>query len=158
MAGEEKQPSYPRRVLQFYLAPNWLSFFSIFYFLFFGYFALFYSGHLVVALRFLLYTLRHSAELLGLNYLFSGALFFLALVVPFSASIYAVVLGYEINLRPWSRRRKWSATLLLIILVPLVVALTDVFMRTIATTSSLSDFAAKEALLIGARTPREPTL
>jgi len=138
--AEEKKPSYWRRVVHFYLAPRWQSFFSAVYLLFFGYFALFYIGHLVIALKFMLYTVRQSTLLLGLEYLFSGTLFLIALIVPFSVSVYAIVLGYELKHRPWPRERKYAAAALLFIVVPVIVITADLLVRVVAEGETLRDF------------------
>ena len=144
--SEEKKPSYWRRVLHFYLAPRWQSFFSAVYLLFFGYFAFFYVGHLVVALKFILYTIRQSTLLLGLGYLFSGTLFLIALVLPFGVSVYAIVLGYELRSRSWPRNRKYVVATLLFVVVPIIVITADLLVRVVARSETLHDFVVTRNL------------
>ncbi|MBI3075099.1 MAG: hypothetical protein HYY92_02740, partial [Parcubacteria group bacterium] len=92
----EKNPSYIRKLLSFYFARRWQSLLATFYFVVFGYSAVFYLGNLWLSLKFLWYTLFNSAQLLALPYLFWGVLFLVGLLIPFAASMYALILCYEV--------------------------------------------------------------
>ena len=111
----EKKPSYLKKLLSFYFARRWQSLLAIFYFAIFGYFAIFYLGNLWLSLKFITYTLLNSAQLLGLPYLFWGVAFLVALLVPFSASVYALILLYEIVGGEWKKPHKAFASVLLVI-------------------------------------------
>src|SRR3989338_768632 len=120
---DEKRKPYLQQLLSFFFAPIWPSFFTIFYLLFFSYFALFYIGHIIIAIKFLIYTIRHSTQLLGLGYLFWGAAFMISLVVPFAVSLYAIFLAHEIWKGVWEERQKWMSLIFVVLAVPLIVVL-----------------------------------
>ncbi len=137
----EAKPSYLRQVTTFYFAPIWQSFFTIFYLLFFFYFAIFHSGKLWLALKFLLYTIGNSAELLGLSYLFLGVIFIISLIIPFSVSVYAILLLFEIwEETKWEQSIKLLVTGLVIATVPLLIIVMDDVIRLVANQPQLQEF------------------
>ena len=149
----DKPKSYLRQLAEFYFAPVWPSFFTILYLLFFAYFTVFYAGHLIVAFKFLLYTLRHSTLLLGLSYLFWGVVFVIALIVPFSVSVYAVFLAYEIWKSRWETRQKYMAIMLIVLIVPLVVVVMDYLIRAVERQEAMRDFVAANNLSLTGALP-----
>ncbi len=135
------KPSYLGRVLSFYFAPIWPSFFTIFYLIFFFYFSVFHSGKVVLAIKFLLYTLGNSTELLGLSYLFLGVVFLISLIIPFSVSIYAILLLFEIwEDTGWEHSIKLFVTALIILTVPLLIIVMDDIIRLVANQPQLQEF------------------
>ena len=137
----EEKKSYLKQVAKFYFAPIWQSFFTIFYLLFFFYFAVFHSGKLWLAAKFLLYTLRNSAELLGLSYLFLGVVFLISLIIPFSVSIYAFLLLFEIwEETKWEQGIKLLVTTLIIATAPLLIIVMDDVIRLVASQPQLQEF------------------
>lgn len=121
----EKKPSYLKKILCFYFAPVWQSFFSIFYLVFFFYFSVFHSGKILVAFDFLLYTFINSSSILTLDYLFWGVVFIMGLIIPFAISLYAIVLFYEIWRGSWLPAHKVLTTISIILAVPLIIILMD---------------------------------
>ena len=137
----EIKRSYLKRVTLFYFAPIWQSFFAIFYLLFFFYFAVFHSGKVVLAIKFLLYTIGNSVELLGLSYLFLGVIFLISLIIPFSVSIYAILLLFEIwEDTDWEHSIKLFVTALIILTVPLLIIVMDDVIRLVASQPQLQEF------------------
>ena len=137
----EAQKSYLKQVTQFYFAPIWQSFFTIFYLLFFFYFIVFHSGKLWLAFKFTLYTFGRSSDLLGLSYLFLGVVFLISLIVPFSVSVYAILLLFEVwRETDWEQSVKLFVTALIIITVPLLIIVMDDIIRLVASQPQLQEF------------------
>ncbi len=141
--GNKTEP-YLRRFFKFYfhVAPIWRSFLTIFYLVFFAYFAVFYSGKLWIALNFILYTIAHSVSFLTLNYLFWGVIFLVSLIIPFSASFYSIFLLFEIwqHNDGWTKKRKSLLTILVVIAVPLIIVLMDEVVRIVIKQDILKAF------------------
>jgi len=147
----EKKPSYIRRVSAFYFAPIWQSFFTIIYLVFFFYFAVFHSGKIVLAVKFIGYTLANSTSLLGLAYLFWGVVFLISLIIPFSLSLYAILFFYEMWNSHWDRHRKLLMTILLLTFIPLIIIIMDEIIRIVASQSVLAEFVRLNELNISGR-------
>jgi hypothetical protein len=143
----EKKP-YLKQLIAFYFAAKWRSFFTILYLLTFVYFSVFYLGNLLIALRFVSYTIRNSVLLLGLDYLFWGVAFIISLVIPFAVSFYAIFLLFEIWRGSFDHQQRTIATVLIIILVPLIVVSMDYIIRIVADQSVLQDFVVTNGLSI----------
>ncbi len=138
---KEAPPSYFKKLLSFYFAPAWQSFFTILYLVFFAYFAVFHSGKILVALSFLTYTFIHSSSILTLDYLFWGVTFIISLIIPFSLSIYAIVFFYEVwKDGRWFISHRALATTAVVLGIPLVMILMDDIIRTAGGQSALADF------------------
>lgn len=117
--------TYLRRIINFYLAPSWTSLLTTVYLIFFGYFVLYFAHNILLALKYAWFVLQNSQTMFGLNYLFWGVTFVLALIVPFSVSLYALAIPYEITEKKWRLDRKIIAIALLIALVVLTVVIMD---------------------------------
>ncbi|MBI2627833.1 MAG: hypothetical protein HYW71_00135 [Candidatus Niyogibacteria bacterium] len=144
-----RKKGYLKEVFRFYFKPNWQSaVLTTFYLFFFSYFAVFYIGNVWLAIKFIWYTMIHSGSLLGLSYLFWGVLFLITLIVPFSVSVYALILLYEIWLKDWEKKDKVLGTILLIISVPVLIILTDEIVRVAASRDVLREFSQLNSLNI----------
>lgn len=132
--------NYLKRIFNFYFAPEWQSALTILYLVFFSYFAAFYLGNVWLALKFILHTIVNSGSLLGLAYLFWGVIFLVTLIIPFSVSLYALLLLYDIWHRKWPKNEKVLGTLIIIVLVPLVIIAMDGIVRIVVQQSVLFDF------------------
>ncbi|MEK7596023.1 MAG: hypothetical protein AAB564_00510 [Patescibacteria group bacterium] len=142
-----RKKGYLKEVFRFYFKPNWQSaVLTTLYLFFFLYFAVFYTGNVWLALKFIWYTMIHSGSLLGLSYLFWGVLFLIALVVPFSVSVYALILLYEIWQKDWEKKDKVLGTILLIFIVPALIVLTDEIVRFAASRDVLREFSQVNSL------------
>ncbi len=142
--------NYLKKVFKFYFTPSpiWQSFLAIFYLLFFLYFAVFYVGNIWLALKFIFYTIVNSGVLLGLSYLFWGVIFLISLIVPFSISLYSVLLLYEIWKKDWKRADKVLGTLIILALVPFVIIVMDEVVRIAVSQGVLTEFAIEHNLNI----------
>jgi len=151
MASPVKEKHYIKKVVGFYFAPVWQSFFTILYFVFFSYFAVFHSGKIVLAVKFLVYTIKNSTLLLGLPYLFWGVVFLIALIIPFSVSLYALLLLYEIWHNHWDKQRKMLVSLLVLFATPLVIIAMDDIIRLVASQDVLREFVVLNHLNVSGR-------
>ncbi|MDD5032662.1 MAG: hypothetical protein PHC85_00880 [Candidatus Pacebacteria bacterium] len=138
--------NYFSRIFSFYFAPTWRSALTILYLLFFSYFAVFYAGNLWLALKFIWHTIINSGSLLGLSYLLWGVVFLITLIVPFSISLYSILLFYEIWRKDWSRNEKILSILMIIILVPFVIVMMDDIVRIAASQGVLRSFVLENNL------------
>lgn len=122
--------TYLKKVMNFYFAPLWRTIFASLYLLFFGYFVIFFFDYILLALRFLYYTFRLPTIMLTLDYLFWGAAFVVLLVVPFSVSLYALIIPFELMKKlDWTKRQKILAALLVFFASIDVIVLTDILIR-----------------------------
>ncbi len=111
--------TYFKKVVIFYFAPLWRTFFTTLYLLCFGYFVIFFSDYILLGVRFLYYTFTLPTIALTLDYLFWGSAFVVMLVIPFSISLYAIFIPFELMKKlDWTRNQK--------ILVAFVVALATI--------------------------------
>jgi|SRR3989338_122947 len=137
-----RKKGYLKEVFKFYFKPNWQSaVLTTFYLFFFLYFAVFYTGNVWLAIKFIWYTMMNSGSLLGLSYLFWGVLFLITLIVPFSVSVYALILLYEIWQKEWEKKDKILGTILLLFIVPALIILTDEIVRLAASRDVLREFS-----------------
>lgn len=151
MEQATKTPSYLRKLLSFYFARRWQSLLATFYFVVFGYFAVFYLGNLWLSLKFLVYTIFNSAQLLELTYLFWGVLFLVGLLIPFAASIYALILCYEVwngGLQKWPR--VFATTAIIVAILGIIVAANEII-RLAAGQNELNEFITAQELRIDER-------
>lgn len=139
-----KNKAYIKTLFKFYfdIRPIWRSFLTIFYLVFFSYFAFFYSGKLWIALKFIIYTVTNSVSFLTLNYLFWGVIFLITLIVPFSISFYAIFLLFETwqHNDGWTKWRKILFTFLIFLAVPLIIYLMDKSIRVVIEQDILKPF------------------
>lgn len=148
---EQKKEPYLKRLISFYFAPVWYSFLTILYLLFFVYFTVFYSGHVLIAYRFLVYTLKNSVSLLGLSYLFWGVAFIITLVIPFSISLYAIFFLNNLwsnDTYKWEKDRKILVTALIVVGVPLLIIFLDSIIRIVANQEVLREFVISNQLFV----------
>ena len=151
MNQTKKERHYFKKILGFYFEPVWQSFFRIFYFIFFGYFAVFHSGKIFISSKFIYHTLANSTLLLGLSYLFWGVTFLIALIIPFSASVYALLLLYEIWHSHSDKHQKMLVSLLVLFATPFVIIVMDDIIRYVASQNVLREFVVLNHLNISGK-------
>ena len=135
------------RVLGFYFAPLLRSFITVLYLGFFIYFAIFYFDNIILAIKFLWYTFDISTPLLDIAYLFWGALFFIALLIPFSLSLYAIILPYEIMKHQiWDSAKKWLLVILVLLTTIDAIIVADKAVHLIAEQPTIVPFVQQENL------------
>ncbi len=122
--------TYFKKVIKFYFAPLWRTIFASLYLLFFGYFVIFFFDYIVLALRFLYYTFRLPTVMLTLDYLFWGASFVVLLVIPFSVSLYALVIPFELMKKlDWTKKQKIIGALLVCFATLDIIVLTNLLIH-----------------------------
>ena len=138
--------SYLRRIINYYLAPSWTSLLTTIYLIFFGYFVLYFAHNLLLALKYVWFVMQNSQSMFGLNYLLWGVTFILALIVPFSVSLYALVIPYEINDKAWRMDKKIITVALLVSLVLLTIVIMDSVLSFAASHEPILDFVRSHGL------------
>lgn len=146
MIHDLQRKNYLKRILEFYFAPVWQSALTILYLVFFLYFSAFFIGNLKLAIQFIVYTIVNSGILLGLPYLFWGVIFVITLIIPFSVSLYALLLLYEIWSKDWEQKQKILGTVMIIVLVPIIIVGIDEILRAVAQQDVLRTFVSNHNL------------
>ena len=146
--AEEQEKTLFKQLTSFYFSNNWYSFFTITYLLFFLYSAIFFLDYVFTALKFILYTLGLSTPLLGLNSLFWGIMFVISLIIPFSVSISAIVIFYDL----WTKtklqlKQKLVLSVFIVIIIVTIIITMDDIIRNVARQPSLNDFIEKSGLI-----------
>lgn len=147
MTEEKKEKSTLKQLFSFYFSNSWYSFFTVTYFLFFVYSALFYFDNVILAIKFLFYTFGLSTTLLEISYLFWGIIFIIALIIPFSASVYAIFIFHGL----WEKtniqvKQKFITTIFVIIITVGIIISMDDIIRLVAKQEPLIDFVQKNGL------------
>lgn len=147
MPEDENNLGYFKSVIKFYFSPGFRSFFGLLYLLFFFYFIIFYFDNVTLAIKFIIYTIGINTPLLDINYLFWGALFIIALVIPFTLSLYSVFLPYEISKHPtWKKSMKGLLIALIMIFTLDAVVALDYLVRYISIQSPIAPFIHEKGL------------
>jgi len=116
--------------MNFYFAPLWRTLFTVLYFLFFGYFVLFYFDYIILGVRFIYYTLTLPTTQLTLDYLFWGASYVVLLVIPFSVSIYTLIIPFELMKKlDWTRNQKIAIALIAALAAIDLIILSDILIH-----------------------------
>ena len=145
---KEKDPEpIIKQLLKFYFSNSWYSFFTITYLLFFAYSAIYYFDNVILAIKFIFYTIGLSTPLLGLSSWIWGITFIISLIIPFSVSLYAIFIFFNL----WDKqvlqiKQKFIFTILVIIATVLVIISMDDVIRTVAKQQPLQDFVQKNEL------------
>jgi len=145
---EEKKPTYIDKLITYYFAPEMRSIFTVFFLIIFSYIAFYYIDNLFLAFKFLLYILFGTTALQGTAFLFTGLLFIIALVFPFSTSIYAILVLERIWAKPiWTNTIKWLLTIALIFGSSLIIVISDDLARFAGKTESMRSFIEDAGLV-----------
>jgi hypothetical protein len=147
--SKEADKSYIKELLQFYFAPELRSVATISHLIVFGYFALFYIDGVFLAIKFLWYIATDSTALQGIPFLLSGMLFFVCLILPFSASVYSIFIMHAVwSKAEWKGVAKMIASVAIIAGALAIIAITDEGARFAARQPSLQSFV-EDANLTG---------
>ncbi len=146
--SDEQEKTTLKQLTDFYFANSWYSFFTITYLLFFLYSAVFYFDNVILAIKFLFYTLGLSTPLLSLGYLFWGTAFIITLIIPFSVSLSAIFILENL----WTKtelqiKQKLISTIFAIIIIVTIIITMDDIIRNVAQQSYLIDFTQSQNLL-----------
>lgn len=138
---EQEQEPILKQLFKFYLLNSWYSFFTITYLLFFLYSAIYYLDNIFLAIKFVFYTFGLSTPLLGLASWIWGIIFIIALIIPFSVSIYSIFIFFNL----WEKQKlqikqKFIYTILIIIITVFIIITMDDIIRNVATQEPLVNF------------------
>ncbi len=148
MSDEEKKENLRKKLTNFYFANNWYSFLTIPYLLLFLYSAFYYFDNIILAIKFLFYTFRLSTPLLGLAYMFWGAIFVITLIIPFTISLSAIVVLYNLWVETkLQTKQKIITTIFVMILTIIIIITMDDIIRFVAQQDVLTDFVTRNNLL-----------
>lgn len=145
---EQEQESTLKQLIKFYFSNSWYSFFTITYLLFFLYSAIYYFDNVLLAIKFIFYTFGLSTPLLGLASWIWGITFIIALIIPFSVSLYAIFIFFNL----WEKQKELQIkqkvifSVFAVILTVFIIISMDDIIRTVAKQEPLSDFVQKNEL------------
>ncbi len=142
-----KEKHYVRRLFAFYFAPLLRSFVTVLYLLFFLYFGIFYFNNVLLAFKFLFYTLGLAPLSLGLKHLFYGSIFVVLLIIPFSISLYAIALPFEIKKTDWKRPKRLAVIALIALATLDIVFFTNLAVKEIKKTAPITAFLQYEGIV-----------
>lgn len=133
--------TYLQELLHFYFAPGMKSVATIFYLVVFGYFAFYYIDSVFLALKFLWHIAFGSTALQGVAFLFSGMSFVLCLILPFSVSLYSILVMHTIWTKPsWKITGKWIVSCIVIAGSITIIMITDEGARLAARQPQMQSF------------------
>lgn len=124
----------------FYFKARWQTALTTLFLIIAVYLSLFYVGNIWNALEFAFYTFMASSEMLGLDFAFWGVIFEVAVVIPFLASWYAILLLPKIWDSRFRASQKTLMTILMIIVIPMIIILTDQLARFALESDALREF------------------
>jgi hypothetical protein len=118
------------------------------YLIVFGYTALYYFHNVLLAIRFVWYTIFTSSSFQSLDHLFWGIGFVISLIIPFSLSVTAIFLLYKIwkEEKDWSLDFKWLITIFIIVGGLFLVVLTDKTSHIVGRQGALESFIEDSGL------------
>ncbi|MBU4480110.1 hypothetical protein KKG48_01535 [Patescibacteria group bacterium] len=144
---KEEKKSLKKEIFNFYFSNSWSSFFTITYLLAFLYSAVFYFDNVILAIKFIFYTLGLSTTLLSLGHLLWGIIFVITLIIPFSVSISAIFIFFNL----WTKtdlqiKQKIISTIFVIVIIVTIIITMDDIIRNVAKQEPLTDFVQKHEL------------
>ena len=136
MAEDEKKES----IWHFYFKARWQTALTTLFLIVTVYLCFFYIGNIWNAAKFLFYTFISSPEMLGLEFALWGVLFEIAAVIPFLASFYAIFLLPKIWRSHYPHSQKILLTLVMLVVIPMLIIITDTLARLALDTNLLREF------------------
>ena len=136
-----EEESWFKRLRHFYFAPTWPSLFAASYLFLFLYFAIFYLDNVFFAIKFIFRTFTISTVLLSLSHVVWGAIFVIALLMPFAISISMIFALPNIWKREnWKKDQKLLATILAFVVAFFIIVIADDLIRAVADRDVLEIF------------------
>jgi len=139
MADDEEKEK-PESIWKFYFQARWQTVMTTHFLIIALYMSLFYVGNIWNAIKFAFFTFITSTEMLGLDFALWGIIFEISVVIPFLASWYAILLLPKIWRSPYTQFQKSLLTLLMIIVIPMIIIITDTVARFSLETGALREF------------------
>lgn len=136
--AEEKEKL--ESIIKFYFQARWQTALSVHFLIAAFYLSLFFASNLWIAFKFAFFSIIESAHLLGLEFAFWAVVFELTVMVPFFASWYAIFLLPKIWRSKYSRANKVFFTILMVVLIPIIIYITDSISRMALNSDILREF------------------
>jgi len=136
MSEEKKEP-----IWKFYFQSRWQTALTIHFLVAVSYLVLFYIGNIFIAIKFVFFSIITSARLLGLEFALWAVVFELTVMVPVIISWYAIFLLPKIWQSRYKRSQKIFLTILMLLLMPIIIIITDEIARFALETEVLREFA-----------------
>lgn len=138
---KKEEVSLMKKLRKFYLNPRWESLLSISYLFLFLYFAIFYVDNIFTAIRFIFRTFTVSTTLLTLSHALWGAIFVVAISMPFVISLAMIPTLPNIwNHKAWKKDQKILITLLALFVSIFLIAIADDLITAVAQRDILDVF------------------
>jgi len=138
MSDEEKKES----IWKFYFQARWQTALNVHFLVAVAYIVLFFIGNLWIAIKFVFFSIVESARLLGLEFALWAVIFELTVLVPLFTSWYAIFLLPKIWRTRYARSQKVFLTILMLVLIPIIIFITDGIARFALETEVLRKFVA----------------
>lgn len=132
--------AHKESIWRFYFQARWQTALTTFFLIVAIYLSLFFVGNIWNALKFGFYTFLASPDMLGVNFALWGVVFEVAVVIPFLASWYAIFLLPKIWRSDYRILQKSLMTLIIIVVVPMLIIITDTLARYALQTDALREF------------------
>lgn len=127
-------------IWRFYFQARWQTALTTLFLIMAVYLSLFYVGNIWNALTFAFYTFMASPDMLGLDFALWGVVFEVAVVIPFLASWYAILLLQKIWDSDYRVSQKTLLTLVMLAVVPMLIVITDQLARFALESDALREF------------------
>jgi len=137
-----------KKHLSFYFAPRLTIIVKVIYFVVFGYFVIFYSYNIILAIKFAWWTIFNTSSLFGLNFLFWSTIFVTSMIVPFIISLYSLVIPHDILNKSWLLNEKIIGFLIYILTVILLLIIFDQLIGVAATKLPTGSIIGNEAVKV----------
>lgn len=129
-------------IWKYYFKARWQTALNVHFLVVMVYLSLFYIGNVWNAVQFAFYTFTSSTEMLGLEFAMWGVIFEISVVIPFLTCWYAIALLPKIWQSGLSRFQRVLVTLVMFILIPAIIIITDTVARYALETDALREFVA----------------
>ena len=127
-------------IWKFYFQTRWQTVLTTHFLITAVFLCFFFFGNIWNAAKFALATLMSSADMLGLEFALWGILFEIAVVIPFLVSFYSIFL-LPLIWRSWYRiSQKLLLTVLMLIVAPMLIIITDQLARFALQSDALREF------------------
>lgn len=134
--------AHKESIWHFYFQARWQTALTTHFLIVALYLSLFYIGNVWNALKFAFYTFISSPEMLGLNFALWGVVFEIAVVIPFLASWYAILLLPKVWQSSYRISQKTLLTVVIILVVPMLIIITDTLARYALESEALREFVS----------------
>jgi hypothetical protein len=135
----EEKPS-KKSIWNYYFRVRWQTALNIHFLIMMVYLSLFYIGNVWNAIKFAFFTIFSSSRMLGLDFAFWGVIFEVSVIIPFLICWYAIFLLPKIWQSKLKRFQQVFFTIIMFVMIPLIIVITDTVARYSLETEALREF------------------